>query len=139
MQRTFVPDEALTPTHSILLDPASRHSERSTSGAESLGTSQTRYDLFRNQDEPELYCAVPEDQPAPAFLHSDRWQVAGQMDESGATPLGFDREAAKIGIRLNGFYLFVAFSPIRKLRSDGMLGVLENRKNASYHQRCQGF
>ncbi|MFC5086176.1 hypothetical protein [Microvirga arabica] len=131
MQRTFVPDEALTPTHSILLDLDSRHSERSTSGAESLGTSQTRYNLFRNGHEPELYCAVPEDRPAPAFLQSDRWQVAGQMDESGATPLGFDWEAAKIGIRLNGFYLFVAFRPVRKLRSDGLLAALENRKNAT--------
>ncbi|WP_342211333.1 hypothetical protein [Microvirga pakistanensis] len=139
MQRTFVPDEALTSTHSILLDQASRHSERSTSGAESLGTSQIRYNLFRNWHEPELYCAVPEDRPAPAFLQSARWQVAGQMDESGTTPLGFDREAAKIAIRLNGFYLFVAFSPLRKLRSDGLLAALENRKSHSLHQPSQGF
>jgi hypothetical protein len=60
------------------------------------------------------------------------------MDESGTTPLGFDREAAMIGIRLNGFYLFVAFSPVQELRSDGLLAALENRKSHSLHQTSQG-
>jgi hypothetical protein len=45
------------------------------------------------------------------------------MDEAGLTPLGFDREAARIGVRLNGFYVFVAFSPIPGLRSDGADGL----------------
>jgi hypothetical protein len=45
------------------------------------------------------------------------------MDEAGPTPLGFDREAARIGVRLNGFYVFVAFSPISGLRSDGADGL----------------
>jgi hypothetical protein len=40
------------------------------------------------------------------------------MAEADPTPLGFDREAARIGVRLNGFYLFVAFSSIPGLRSD---------------------
>ena len=57
----------------------------------------------------ELCCAVPEDRPAPAFLESEQWQGAGQMDEADSMPLGFDREVAWIGVRLNGFYLFVAF------------------------------
>jgi hypothetical protein len=150
MHRTFVPDEALPPTCSILIDPAKRHFESPASRSEFLGSSQIRYDLFRSRHEPELYCAVPEDWPAPAFLQSDQWQVAGQMDEADPVPLGFDREAARIGIRLNGFYLFVAFGPIPALRSDGanhpprrparkawaqaadgMLGTLENGKTAS--------
>jgi hypothetical protein len=37
------------------------------------------------------------------------------MDEATPAPLGFDRKAARIPVRFNGFYLFVAF--------DGVLGV----------------
>ncbi len=128
-----------------------------TSGMEFMGTFQTRYDLFRSRHEPELYCAVPGDQPAPAFIRSDQWQAAGQMDGIAAAPLGFDREAARIGIHLNGFYLFVAFSPIPALKSDGadhpplrparkvraravdgMLSTLEKPKSLSLHQISQG-
>jgi hypothetical protein len=32
---------------------------------------------------------------------------------------GFDREAARIGVCRNGFYPFVAFSPIPRLKSNG--------------------
>jgi hypothetical protein len=154
MHRTFVPDEALTPTHAI---PADQHSDAHTSRSEFLGTSPIRYELFRSRHEPELYCAVPEDRPAPAFLQSDRWQVAGRINEADPTPLGFDREAARIGVRLNGFYLFVAFSPIPALRSDGANHLrlrpargaraqsadalptpLENRTNLSVHHISQG-
>jgi hypothetical protein len=157
MHRTFVPDEATTPTCSILFNPAKLHSAPRTSGVEFMGTFQTRYDLFRSRHEPELYCAVPRDQPAPAFIQSDQWQAAGQMDEAAPAPLGFDWEAARIGIHLNGFYLFVAFSPIPALKSDGadhpplrparkvraqaadgMLSPLENPKSLSLHQMSQG-
>jgi hypothetical protein len=41
------------------------------------------------------------------------------MAEADPMPVGFDREAARIGVCLNGFYLFVAFSPILGLRSGG--------------------
>jgi hypothetical protein len=80
------------------------------------------------------------------------------MTEADQMPLGFDREAARIGVCLNGFYLFVAFSPILPLKShgadhlplrpiqsldptrpEGILSPLEILKNPSYHQRCQGF
>ncbi len=100
---------------------------------------------------------MPRDQPAPAFIQSDQWQAAGQIDGTAPAPLGFDREAARIGIHLNGFYLFVAFSPIpalksdgadhppslpaRKIRSqaeDGMLSTLENPASLSLHQTSQG-
>jgi len=104
---TFVPDEVLTHTRPIVIDPANPHSE-----------PQSRYDLFRQQHEPGLYCAVPKGQPAPAFLQSDQWKAAGEMDAAGPAPLGFDREAARTGVRLNGFYLFVAFSPVPGLWSD---------------------
>jgi hypothetical protein len=149
MPGTFVPDEPLTPTHPLRVDPASRHAEAVVNRSECPSISQFRYDLFRSRDEPELYCAVPEDRPAPAFLASEPWQVAGQMTEADPMPVGFDREAARIGVCLNGFYLFVAFSPILGLRSsgdrpllrsiqsldptrpDGILSPLENRKNPS--------
>jgi hypothetical protein len=42
------------------------------------------------------------------------------MAEADPMPLGFDREAARIGVCLNGFYLFVAFSPIPRLKSNGI-------------------
>jgi hypothetical protein len=157
MHRTFVPDEATTSTCSTLFNPAKLHSDPRASGIEFLGTFQTCYDLFRSRHEPELYCAVPRDQPAPAFIRSDQWQAAGQMDEATPAPLGFDREAARIGIHLNGFYLFMAFSPIpasksdgadhlpsrpaRKVRArvvDGMLSTLENPGSLSLHQTSQG-
>ncbi|WP_262299877.1 hypothetical protein [Microvirga sesbaniae] len=96
---------------------------------------------------------MPEDQPAPAFRESEQWQAAGQLVEADPMPVGFDREAARIGVRLNGFYLFVAFSPFQRLRSgrglpavaahsqslglirpDALQAPLENRKNPSYHR-----
>jgi len=157
MHRTFVPDEATTSTRSTLFNSAKLHSDPRASGIEFLSIRQTRYDLFQNRHEPELYCAVPRDQPAPAFIQSDQWQAAGQMDEAIPAPLGFDREAARIGIHLNGFYLFVAFSPISALKSDdadhppsrparkartqsmdGMLSPLENPKTLSLHLSSQG-
>ncbi|WP_343039266.1 hypothetical protein [Microvirga makkahensis] len=121
MHGTFVPDEVLTHTCPIQVDQANPHAE-SRSGSTALAASRTRYNLFRRRHEPGLYCAVPKGQPAPAFLRSDRWQAAGEMDEAGPMPLGFDREAARIGVRLNGFYLFTAFSPIPGLRSDSADG-----------------
>jgi hypothetical protein len=150
MPSTFVPDGALPLPHRLRGGPTTRHSEALAHRSEFLSTSQIRYDLFRSRNEPELYCALPEDWPTPAFVQSDQWQVAGQIDKADPMPLGFDREAARIGMRLNGFYLFVAFRPISGLRSDsvdrpalrpvckartqsmdGMLSPLENRKNAS--------
>lgn len=117
MYSTFAPDEVLTHPRSTLVDPANPHSEP-RSGSAAFAASETRYDLFRRRHEPELYCAVPKGRPAPAFLRSDQWQAVGEMDEVGPTPLGFDREAAQIGVRLNGFYLFAAFSPVPGLRLD---------------------
>jgi hypothetical protein len=117
MHSTFVPDEVLTHTRPILIESANSHS-KPQSGLKALAAFQTRYDLFRQQHEPELYCAVPKGRRAPAFLQLGQWKAAGEMDAAGPTPLGFDREAARIGVRLNGFYLFVAFSPIPGSHSD---------------------
>lgn len=119
MYCTVVPDEALTQGRPILTDP---YRERQ-SGSACRGASRTRYDLFRNRHEPELYCAVPENRAAPAFVQSDGWQVAGQIDEADPVPLGFDREAARTGSHLNGFYLFVAFGPIPAWEADAHDGA----------------
>jgi hypothetical protein len=89
----------------------------------SLGTSGFPYDLFRSRHEPELYCAVPEGQPRPAFVYSDRWLPVGRMDEAAPAPLGFDRKAARIAVRFNGFYLFVAFDGVPGVPADSAGGL----------------
>jgi hypothetical protein len=77
MHSTFVPDEVLTHPRQTLIDAANPHS--GSQSGKTLAAFQTRYDLFRRRHEPELYCAVPKGQPAPAFLRSARWQAAGKM------------------------------------------------------------
>jgi hypothetical protein len=47
------------------------------------------------------------------------------MAEADRMPLGFDQEAARIGVCLNGFYLFVAFSPMPRLKSNGDRPLLQ--------------
>ena len=65
------------------------------------------YDLFRREDKPDLYCAVPEDRAVPVFLRGDHWACAGRITEAAALP-GFRGDLARSGVRLNGFYLFMA-------------------------------
>lgn len=72
------------------------------------------YNLFRCKQEPNVLCAVPEDHPVPSFIGLDRWEFAGKMDEPATVPLGFNKQAARIGVRRNGFYLFEAFAAVRK-------------------------
>jgi hypothetical protein len=122
MHSTFVPDEALTLTRPILFGP-DRPSPEPRSESMSLGTPGTRYDLFRSRHEPELYCAVPEGRPGPAFVHSDRWLPVGRMDEAAATPPGFDRKAARVAVRFNGFYLFIAFDGVPSVHADSAGGL----------------
>lgn len=31
------------------------------------------YNMLRRKDELDLYCAVPQDRPVPAFLTGDKW------------------------------------------------------------------
>ena len=121
MHRTFVPDEALTPTCSILLRPGGPP-PKPRSEVTSLGTPGTRYDLFRSRHEPEFCCAVPEGRPGPVFVHSDRWLPVGRMDEAAPVPLGFDRKAARAAVRINGFYLFVAFDGVQRPHADSADG-----------------
>jgi hypothetical protein len=65
------------------------------------------YNLFRREDKPDLYCAVPEDRAVPTFLHGDHWAFVGRVTRATALP-GFQEKQARSGVRLNGFYLFMA-------------------------------
>jgi len=65
------------------------------------------YNLFRREDKPDLYCAVPEDQTVPSFLRGEHWAFVGRIKQAAALP-GFQEEQARSGVRLNGFYLFMA-------------------------------
>ena len=50
--------------------------------------------------------------------HSDWWLPVGRMDEATPAPLGFDGKAARIAVRFNGFYLFVAFNGVPGVHVD---------------------
>jgi hypothetical protein len=65
------------------------------------------YNLFRRRNEPELYCAVPEHYPVPGFILGDAWDFGGRLDNPAGAPGGFDPEAARHGVRLTGYYLFL--------------------------------
>lgn len=65
------------------------------------------YNLFRREDKPDLYCAVPDDWAVPTFLRADHWALVGRITKAAALP-GFQEEQARSGVRLNGFYLFMA-------------------------------
>ncbi|PVE21167.1 hypothetical protein DC522_28145 [Microvirga sp. KLBC 81] len=62
------------------------------------------YNLFRRKDAADLYCAVPENVPVPAFVTEDRWEYAQSLDIG--TLSGFDADAAQVSSEANGFYLF---------------------------------
>ena len=76
---------------------------RVANSAERRLTLQT-YNLFRRQNEEDLYCAVPEDVPVPPFVTDERWEWAQSLDVSQLS--GFDAKAAEISANRNGFYLF---------------------------------
>ncbi len=65
------------------------------------------YNLFQHEDKADLYCAVPEDRAVPTFLRADHWAFVGRITKAAALP-GFQEEQARSGVRLNGFYLFMA-------------------------------
>lgn len=71
------------------------------------------YNLFRSTQPDGLVCAVPEDRSLPPFVVAPQWKFSGRVNER-ETPLGFDRKAARTGVRFNGFYLFASFSKERQ-------------------------
>ncbi len=64
------------------------------------------YNLFRNRQQPELLCAVPEDRPVPSFLRWEQWTYERPLRPLDHKPAGFHSRAAHAGVRFNGFYLF---------------------------------
>ena len=64
------------------------------------------YNLFRNRQQPEILCAVPEDRPLPGFLRSEHWTYERPLRSRDVRPSGFHARAAYAGVRFNGFYLF---------------------------------
>jgi hypothetical protein len=66
------------------------------------------YNLFRCKHHLDLFCAVPEDYPVPAFVDGHGWAFAGKVDEPSGAPLGFKLETVRAILPLTGFYLFRA-------------------------------
>jgi hypothetical protein len=70
------------------------------------------YNLFRSTKPDGLVCAVPEERSVPPFVVGPHWQFSGRINEK-ETPVGFDRKAARTGVRFNGFYLYASFQKDR--------------------------
>ena len=66
------------------------------------------YNLFRRKRQTDLCCAVPEDRLIPDFLAPEGWEFVGTVRHPPDAPPGFKEEAARVGVRLRGFYLFQA-------------------------------
>jgi hypothetical protein len=64
------------------------------------------YNIFRNAQKGDLYCAVPVCMPVPAFIRSPSWRFAAVARDAAEAPRGFLAEAARQGARWNGYYLF---------------------------------
>jgi hypothetical protein len=65
----------------------------------------TAFNLFLWLDGPELACAVPLDLPLPGFLDRN-WALARVVCTGQEGSAEFDAEAADLGVRMNGFYLY---------------------------------
>jgi hypothetical protein len=88
-------------------------------GSQPIGCA---YNLFRNKDARELFCAVPEHRCVPPFLTAEDWAFECKLTAGGLRQPGFHEEAARVGVRFNGFYIFQAIAaarpskPVRRAR-----------------------
>ena len=64
------------------------------------------YNLFRNNERTELFCAVPEDRPVPTLIVAGAWTFERTLRPHDVAPPGFHERGAKAGVRYNGFYVF---------------------------------
>lgn len=64
------------------------------------------YNLFRNNERPKLFCAVPEDRSVPGFIGAEAWSFERVLRRQDVAPPGFHDRGARAGVRYNGFYLF---------------------------------
>ena len=74
------------------------------------------WNVFRRLNEHGLCGAVPADAPVPMFLLTGDWTFGYQFTRGDAPVPGFSPQSAEIGIRLNGFYLFLGFGSRLALR-----------------------
>ena len=63
------------------------------------------YNVFRTHAH-DVYCAVPEDRPVPAFVAARAWEFTGKLAETSTVRLP---TALTVAIRFNGFYIFHPF------------------------------
>ena len=80
-------------------------------------TRECAYNLFRNKERAELFCAVPEDRPIPSLIGAEAWTFERILRIHDVAPPGFSERGAKAGVRYNGFYLYQATAPIRPINS----------------------
>ena len=62
--------------------------------------------VYRREGEPGLCCAVPADEPVPAFVGGGPWRLDAAPLDPHAPPQGFDARAAGEALRSMGFYMF---------------------------------
>jgi hypothetical protein len=62
--------------------------------------------VYRREGEPGLCCAVPADEPVPAFVGGGPWRRDAALLDPHAPPQGFDPRAAGEALRSMGFYMF---------------------------------
>jgi hypothetical protein len=52
-------------------------------------TRECAYNLFRNKERAELYCAVPEDRPIPSLIGAEAWTFERILRIHDIAPPGF--------------------------------------------------
>ena len=66
-------------------------------------TRECAYNLFRNKEGVELFCAVPEERPVPSLVVAQAWTFERILRTHDVAPPGFHERGAKAGVRYNGF------------------------------------
>ena len=82
-----------------------RQHDRSPAPPDS-GACCPRFNLFRHKMLAELFCAIPETYPVPAFVNGSTWTFAGTVNEASYDLAERNWHGAKEGVHLMGFYLF---------------------------------
>jgi hypothetical protein len=67
------------------------------------------YNLFQHGRDPAILCAVPSDQPVPAFIIGSAWSFERAIQVGQNATEGFRPKLAVTAESVNGFYLFLAF------------------------------
>ena len=101
------------------------------------GGFEATYNLFRRKLEPDLHCAVPQDHRVPDFIGPDHWSYEGTIQESSGAPLGFRTRPARLGVRLNGFYLFHAHQVRPRITSVDQVTLSPPRRLATAVKRAR--